>query len=402
MRLPIFPCCRKLMDIRREVRGLSADPRHGTKVLQHISQGGRWWWATEMVEVMHSFRKEVNKFHFGVVLSACQKGTAWSQALGALAETEKTTISASSVISACREAGHWNLALCLVSKMHSMRLQPSLVSLNAATSACEKTGLWRSAFWLLNSKVKTWSLKADTITYNAALSACEKAADWTAALELLSMMCFRSTKRSKISFGAVVSACEKAEQWPWATELLLSIMAENLQPHLRLCNGLLSAFGKGLQWQSSLGLVGRLQEFTLQPDTITFNAAIYACEQTQWLSSLSLLRSMACSRTRPSDITYNAAAASLAGHWLAALQCLTDMHVARLTVDALTQSAVIQACTSAQQGEIAIDMLTHMSHAWMSRMRWGEKGLVSNMCCTERLRHSVRSCGKSRPGDGIP
>ena len=347
--------------------------------------------AAEMLDAMRCFRKEVNKIHLGVVINACQKETAWYQAVCALAKGEQTTISASSVISACRDSGHWTVALSLVRAMRSSRLQPSLISLNAAVSACEKTGLWRTACGVLQV-LMSWRMQSDTVSFNAAASACEKAADWMAALNLLLEMYCSWIPRSNVTFGAVVSACEKAEQWNWATELLLSTRKEQLQPHLELCNGLLSALGKGKKWKASLGLVGHLPNYLLRPDTITFNSALYACDQEQWLASMSLLHCMTTCMTKRNDITFNAAAATLTGQWLSALQCLTEMSSVRLTADALTQSAIIHACTSAQRCEVSLNMLRHMADAWMSRVRvqkGGRSRLFSNSRGRPRLVDSI-------------
>ncbi|CAK0816467.1 unnamed protein product, partial [Prorocentrum cordatum] len=69
------------------------------------------------------------------------------------------------------------LALRLLEEARARRLEPSLVSCNAAISACEKGGWWRQALELFGSMAGQ-GLRPDAVSYNALAGACEKGDQW--------------------------------------------------------------------------------------------------------------------------------------------------------------------------------------------------------------------------------
>ena len=57
------------------------------------------------------------------------------------------------------------------------------------------------------------SLTPSVVSHNAAISACEKGKHWEEALRLLQKMLHRSLTLSVVSRSAVISACEKCKHW---------------------------------------------------------------------------------------------------------------------------------------------------------------------------------------------
>eukprot|EP00933_Yihiella_yeosuensis_P016014 TRINITY_DN13828_c1_g2_i5.p1 TRINITY_DN13828_c1_g2~~TRINITY_DN13828_c1_g2_i5.p1 ORF type:complete len:110 (-),score=11.91 TRINITY_DN13828_c1_g2_i5:361-690(-) len=92
-------------------------------------------------------------------------------------------------------------------------MQPSVPvkgqSVEAAISACEKGGLWKSALHLL-SLMPQADVVLNVFSCNAAISACEKAGQWQSALHLLSLMPQAKVVPNAISYNAAISACERA------------------------------------------------------------------------------------------------------------------------------------------------------------------------------------------------
>ena len=68
--------------------------------------------------------------------------------------------------------------------MKSSGVEPSVISYNAAISACEKGGQWEPALQLLE-EMKSSGIEPDVISYSAAISACEKGGRRERVLELL-------------------------------------------------------------------------------------------------------------------------------------------------------------------------------------------------------------------------
>ena len=55
----------------------------------------------------------------------------------------------------------------------------------------------------------------------------------------------------------------------------------------------ISAREKGEQWVKALALLGKLTEQSLQPNVVSFNAALSSCAQGhQWIKSLALVGEM--------------------------------------------------------------------------------------------------------------
>merc|ERR1712050_522266 len=74
-----------------------------------------------------------------------------------------------------------------------------------------------------------------------------------------------------------ISACEKGAQWPRALSLFDEMQMARIQPDVITFNAAISACEKGAQWPRALSLFDGMQKARIQPDVITFNAAIHAC-----------------------------------------------------------------------------------------------------------------------------
>jgi pentatricopeptide repeat domain-containing protein 1 len=71
--------------------------------------------------------------------------------------------------------------------MRNARISPTVISYNAAVSACEKGGQWQQALFLLQTMPKA-NLRIDVISYSAAISACEKGGQWQQSVTLFEKM----------------------------------------------------------------------------------------------------------------------------------------------------------------------------------------------------------------------
>ncbi|CAE8722197.1 unnamed protein product, partial [Polarella glacialis] len=124
-------------------------------------------------------------------------------------------------ISSCEKAGLWEQAVGLLRRLPTLRLLPDAVSLNAAISACEKSGQlldgvkWQRALDLLSVMAcgPQPLCQPDVVSFSSTMSAFEKASQWQMALGLLSQMPDRALRPDRILFNACVSACEKGLQW---------------------------------------------------------------------------------------------------------------------------------------------------------------------------------------------
>ncbi|CAJ1460943.1 unnamed protein product, partial [Effrenium voratum] len=113
----------------------------------HISD--QWPTALEFL----SFRTErfgtADSGAFNSAINACEKAGQWQAALWLLASMEAARladeISYNAGISACSKGSQWETALALLATMPYVEIQPTVITLNSATTACEKAGCWQHA-----------------------------------------------------------------------------------------------------------------------------------------------------------------------------------------------------------------------------------------------------------------
>lgn len=87
----------------------------------------------------------------------------------------------------CLQAGRWELALELFSKMHKENCKPNVVTYNSLIAACAHGGHWEKATEFFE-QMGTQGCKPDSITYSALISALERGGQWRRALKAFETM----------------------------------------------------------------------------------------------------------------------------------------------------------------------------------------------------------------------
>ena len=177
-----------------------------------------------------------------------------------------------------KQAKSWQGAL------HTLRSSGGgVVPLTAALSRCSGRH-WRHAVSVL-SDFANLALEPSTITYNAATSACERGRQWQQALHLQRRLTVSGAAADTISLNSLVSASEAMSRWQSAAAHVESMgrAAVVLATWLAVCNDLFLNIDSGFPWLSQV-----------TQDSITFNSAITAFEKgTQWFAALFHLEGMA-------------------------------------------------------------------------------------------------------------
>ena len=81
----------------------------------------------------------------------------------------------------------------------------SIVSLNAAISACGEAASWSMAVWLLETLPRR-QLQANLVSFNACIAAAAEG-DWQQALRLHSLMGEQSLMADVVTFNSIMLAC---------------------------------------------------------------------------------------------------------------------------------------------------------------------------------------------------
>merc|ERR1711938_278624 len=138
--------------------------------------------------------------------------------------------------------------------------------------------------------------------------------------------------------------------------------AHGLPPNVVQISMAVSRLGRMRRgWQSAVQLLESAEaRYGVTPNTITYNAAISACEKGgQWERALALLDAMQAAGVAPDTITYSAAisACEKGGQWERALALLDEMQAAGVAPNTITYNATISACEKGGQWERALSLL---------------------------------------------
>ena len=224
----------------------------------------------------------------------------------AVAGAEPDVISYNAAISACAKGLQWERALSLLDEMQARGLEPNVISFNAAISACKNAGRSERARSLLE-EIPRRGLKPDVISFNTFISACEKGTQPEDALSVLDEMKLSGLEPDVISYNSAISACGKSGK------VAASARAPRPDAGARFRAGRDQlqrgdlGMREGGKWERALALLDEMPQRSLEPNVISFNAAISACEKgSQWERALSLLEDMQSRGLNPDVISYNA------------------------------------------------------------------------------------------------
>ncbi|OLQ06307.1 Pentatricopeptide repeat-containing protein, chloroplastic [Symbiodinium microadriaticum] len=291
------------------LRRRASDPKLGTWLLARLGGSGFTNAAFELLHVLQNLRLEGNVYHYSSVLTACEKGSAWANALNlandmALVAVRSNQLSFGALISSAEKSGLWSWALHLLREMRSTWLVPDAISYSAGISACEKGCQWRDALTKLEL-MPVFGQMPNILSYSGAISACEKAGGnlWSLALGLSALL----PERDVVSQSAVISAVEKAAKWGLALSLLEEMSLASVVANLVSFNAASSACDRRCCWQAACRLFHSLSSKTQKADLLSYNVVISACSVGRPRDALQLFMAMASRKLLPDVTTFAAA-----------------------------------------------------------------------------------------------
>lgn len=195
---------------------------------------------------------------------------------------EKDIISYNAAITARRN--RWQLCLALLHALPAARLEPTVVTFNAAMSACESASLWQMALEVL--RVLHLHLQASVVTFLTAISACGKGQKWEAACELLTEAQGQRVEAVEV-YNALITAFQRSMEWQRA----LCCFHEMRRAHnidRRSFNAAACAASSDL-WEAALLLVSEAHERHIESDQVSQNCGITACVKgSSWNAAVQL------------------------------------------------------------------------------------------------------------------
>lgn len=225
-----------VLHLMRGLRGVSLqlDQICLNAAMHACTEAGQWRSSLQLLKI-----STPNHITFNSAVNACSSARRWEVGVRFFSRMMLLRLlserSYGALVDLCGRSTEWRLALQLC---RSAGVQPSPITLNAATTACGKAAQWLAALQLLRAP--------DIIGCNAAMSACEKSGQWQTALHL------RPQDGDVVSFSAAISAVGQSHLWPAAVELLDGMLQRQVKPNSVICTAASSAC-KG-QWQKAFWL----------------------------------------------------------------------------------------------------------------------------------------------------
>ncbi|CAE6959102.1 unnamed protein product, partial [Symbiodinium sp. CCMP2456] len=254
-------------EAQREVAVTSSS--YGVAVALCASASSLWPTVFHLMRGLRGVSLQLDQICLNAAMHACTEAGQWQSSMHLLKISTPNHITFNSAVNACSSARRWEVGVRFFSRMMVLRLlsersygalvdlcgrstewrlalqlcrstgvQPSPITLNAATTACGKAAQWLAALQLLRAP--------DIIGCNAAMSACEKSGQWRTALHL------RPQDGDVVSFSAAICAVGQSQLWQATVELLDGMLQRQVKPNSVICTAASSAC-KG-QWQKAFWL----------------------------------------------------------------------------------------------------------------------------------------------------
>lgn len=309
--------------------------KHLTAVLSGLGRSLRW------PEALRLFRKSQDRGRgdtalCNAVIRALGEGGCWEQARQVFAEMQRgiapppDIISITSLITACERGRRWQYAVRLVAHELSGGSFAGSSVCSALVSACAACHQWEQVLEGLRAmRGRDWL--PSPVAISAGLAACSRSLHWQRALELHEAYKFDGGPANEAVYGAAVHAAGHGHQWQTALHLQREMLSLSCRPNIVVKNSLLSSLAKLGHWQLAMCVFGEMGP--CQPDVISFNTAMSACERGwMWTAALQLFARMRKDRVKISSVSCNALLSALekGQQWSQAISFLDRMQRRRL------------------------------------------------------------------------
>ncbi|CAJ1445723.1 unnamed protein product, partial [Effrenium voratum] len=177
-------------------------------------------------------------------------------------------------------------------------------------------GEWRLALWKLRLLAAD-DAAPNEVLHNAVISACKVSRCWRPALQLLS-------RANTLTFNVAASALGLCQIWRGGLLLLQQMLRRFLRPDIVNLNTSIHIRKGAGQWPASLATLRAARIGQLQPDQVSSNTCMAACQSNAWQRALLF---------QPKDAAGALALTSSAGLWPNAL--LIFWRMAELCVESV-------------------------------------------------------------------
>eukprot|EP00913_Durusdinium_trenchii_P012603 g11836.t1 len=307
------------------------------------AKAARWQETLLLLDYLNTFKLGLpNSVGQSAAVSALERRSLWAEALKLFGDFRRSKATCrNATLGALANSARWRSALQFFASAATQRLTDA-VTQGAVVAACQTASRWAEAVALV-------SKSRNTVALSAAVSSCAHAARWDVALALLHLLRPHGDE-GLVAYNAAISACEKAGLWEAALCLLRDISRLKLS-----FNG--ASSGVATRNGSSAANLKPRWKRKLQPNTVSYNAAISACERDGRWQVASQLMAQRLSQRLKVDVAGLGALVSTccqASQWERAINWVISPLARQNLVDASCASAALLACQRSSKWLVAV------------------------------------------------
>ncbi|CAJ1373213.1 unnamed protein product [Effrenium voratum] len=347
-----WPCAAEILQQLREA-GVRPNIRSYNTMLAGYEKSAVWTRAQALLEVM---KEEVglDQVSHHTMISAFAKADQPEKAVQALSQAENL-VGLAGYNAAIRalatevSPGLWEQASELFRRMAAQTVKPDLGSFNGLISVYGSVSLWFRALHVMAELQAR--LQPDQVTWSSVVDACGRGHQWQAAVDCLAAMRQSTASPNVVVWTALMKAHELASQWQRSVALLRRLQLRGPPPNSVSFTSAVSACAQGHAWQQALGFLRTARRQQLQSVSMV-NTAISACAASkQWRQALHLLQ--------PDLVSYNAFLAACESQWELALTALQCMQQRLLRPDLISFNSMLTTFAKGAEWQRALALLAH-------------------------------------------
>ncbi|CAE7509170.1 unnamed protein product [Symbiodinium natans] len=174
-----------------EARALAPNVITHSATMASCLRGDAWQKALELYGQLPLAEREGNPIMVGLMLQALGAAKAWEEALAHLQRLAKPGSRAvdalcfTAAVRTCGACGPWEWAVFLLDKMQGHGFLPDVVTATLVLSACRQAGQWQAALRILRETMPSLGIEPGTSSIRNVLGACFEANQLDVGLELL-------------------------------------------------------------------------------------------------------------------------------------------------------------------------------------------------------------------------
>ena len=164
-----------------------------------------------------------------------------------------------------------------------------------------------------------------------------------------------------VSYSICISSFEKSSQWQHAVGLLQDMLQSRVEPNEVSFNAAISAQSNT---EIALGLFQDMELLQVQRSIVTFNAALNACDKGQWQEATYLLQKLEEDGLDMDPITFSAMLTACESAWTMSLQLLESYLAKKHIPHGLHAGSVLKAMSSSRCWHSALSLLQELRRIW--------------------------------------